>query len=106
VVQLLSHFPAVVSPGRGRIARPGGDRGGLRPCGPVLSLLLGCAAPRGSQHVTQSHCPHHLSEVPLAEAGLAIRLTVDPCGETLLVIDVSELERSRGAAHRRDQGDC
>jgi hypothetical protein len=94
-VQLLAHLAAVVSPRRGRIGRPSWGGSSLRPGGTLLTLFVGGAASRGSQDVPQSHRPCHLSEVPLSEAGLAVRLTIDPGGETLLVIDVSELERGR-----------
>lgn len=102
-MQLLAHLAAMVSPRGGRIARPCRSRGGLRPCG---SLFVEGTAPGGSQDVTESHAPRHLSEVPLPEAGFTVRLPLDPGGKTLFVIDVSQLEPGRGSIHWRDQGDC
>ena len=55
--------------------------------------------------MAESYRPGDLTEVPLAQAGLAVGLVNDPGRQALLVIDVGELERGRGRAHRRDQGD-
>ena len=54
--------------------------------------------------MTESNRPGHLAEVPLAERGLALGLSLDPGGETLLVVEVGELKRRRGGADRRDDG--
>ena len=94
-MQLLSHLTAVVSPRRSGIAGPCWDRGCLRPGGTRLSLFVNRAALRSAKDVTQSHRPCHLAEVPLAEAGFTVRLTVDSRSKTLLVIEVSQLEPCR-----------
>ena len=54
--------------------------------------------------MTESNRPGHLAEVPLAERGLALGLSLDPGGETLLVVQIGELKRRRGGADRRDDG--
>jgi hypothetical protein len=51
-MQLLSHLPTVVSPGRGRIARTRRNCGGWRPRRTLLSLLVDGATPRGPEDVT------------------------------------------------------
>ena len=55
--------------------------------------------------MAESYRPGHLAEVPWAQAGLGVGLVNDPGGEALLVIDIGQLQRGCGGAHRRNQGD-
>jgi hypothetical protein len=104
VVQLLPHLAPVGAARSGLIARPNRACGRLRPGRTLQSLFIDATAPCRAKYVAESHRPCHLAEVPLAETGFAVRLTVDPRCETLLVIDVSELEPCRSSANGRDQG--
>jgi len=88
-MQLFAHLASVVSSHGGRVSGSSWD-GDRWPGGGLLTLLVD-DADRGAEHVPQSHRPGDLAEVPLAEPGLAVRLAIDPGGETLLVVDVGHL---------------
>src|SRR6266581_6301213 len=94
--------PEALAPDRG-LGLPGRWRGRAR--GRLHDLVNRGAAGR-PKRMTQPYRPGHLAKVPLAKAGLAVGLVDDLCREALLMIDVGQLERGGGYAHRCDQGDC